>query len=133
MKWLVCIVLAVASLNAGTIGFFVLPTNAAAAAAAPGAITASGNTPVALAGLSAANLAGIDVLWILNPDNFGYDTSYTSNLGDISAFVSAGGILSFHDRAINATTTAGVLPGGGGITFVRNPLSTIDIQTAGTL
>ena len=95
------------------------------------AILASGNTPLALSGLGAADLASIDVLWILNPDNEAYDSEITGNLGSISAFVKGGGVLSMHDRYV--TDAAGILPGGGGIAFFRDftDPTTIDYLTAG--
>src|SRR5262245_30127756 len=46
-------------------------------------IVAAGDTPVQLFGLTAADLAGIDVLDVQNPNNFAYGLDYTSHLADI--------------------------------------------------
>jgi hypothetical protein len=98
--------------------FGIYSDNAAAATAAATVVTNQGNIAVVLAGLSGAQIAGFDVLWILNADNSGYGANITSNVGDISAFVAAGGVLSFHDRHVDTANT--VLPGAGAIDFVRD-------------
>jgi hypothetical protein len=82
------------------------------------AITASGNTATALAGLGAGNLAGIDVLWILNGNNGAPDAQVTGNTAAINAFVSAGGVLAFHDRSVTNANT--YIPGAAGVNFVRD-------------
>ena len=109
---------------AATIGFCYLGAGAACVGSLSftsnigGAIATSGNTAQQLNGLSAADLAGINVLWILNPDNGAYASDLTGNLADVSAFVSGGGVLSFHDRFV--TDAALVIPGAGSVTFVRD-------------
>lgn len=85
-------------------------------------ITASGNTPVGLTDLSAADLATVQVLWITNGDNSAPPAAVTSNLAAIAEFVRAGGVLSYHDRYVGGGQfdMADVLPGAGGVTFVRD-------------
>jgi hypothetical protein len=98
------------------------------------AITASGNTAVALADLSAATLAGIDVLWILNAANGVPDAQVMNNVGAIANFVAAGGVLSFHDRNVNQGTSAGrYIPGASGVTFTANFFNNLDVQAINTV
>jgi hypothetical protein len=128
------------SASAGVVGYCVVGggSTCVAGGAATGlatVITNTGNTPLALAGLSAANLTGVDVLWILNSSNGTPGTIVTGNLADITSFVNAGHVLSFHDRNVNqgGVSAATYLPGGGGISFTSLLNATIDIQTGGTL
>jgi hypothetical protein len=73
---------------------------------------------VALANLTAGDLAGVQVLWILNANNGSPDATIMGNLAAISAFVQAGGVLSFHDRnVIQGVSAATYLPGAGGVSF----------------
>src|SRR5687768_5165860 len=51
-------------------------------------ITAAGHTAVLLTDLTAADLAGIDVLFVQNPDNAGYGAEYLSRLDSIQSAVS---------------------------------------------
>jgi hypothetical protein len=112
--------------SATTVGFF------GANAAAP--ITADGFTPKALANLTAADLVGLDVLWIFNPNNGAPSATITANLASINAFVLAGGVLSFDDRNVNNGLSASTyLPGGAGVNFVRLLGANIDVSTPGTL
>lgn len=103
------------------------------------AIAAAGHTSVALTGLTALDLAGIDVLWILNGDNEKAPADLIANSADVAAFVFAGGVLSYHDRYVSveggASTNNAVIPGAAGITFVRDfdDDFSIDIVTGGTL
>lgn len=101
---------------ADNIGYF--NDNTAANAGTAAAITAAGHTPVELSGLSAGDIAGLNVVWILNSDNGGYSTEVTNNVAVLEAFVAGGGVLSFHDRFVDGAGT--VLPGAGGVNFVRD-------------
>jgi hypothetical protein len=92
---------------------------------ASSAIAASGNTPVALVNLDAASIAGLDVIWVLNSDNGGYDAVFTSNLAAIASYVQAGGVFVLHDRTVADAGGAfpdasAVLPGGAAIAFLRD-------------
>ena len=102
-----------------------------------GAITAAGHTSVALGGLTAGDLAGIDVLWVLNGNNGGAPGAVTANAAAIDAFVLAGGVLSYHDRYVSggADSNAALIPGADLITFIRDfsDDQSIDIVTGGTL
>ena len=95
-----------------------------ATAQAKAAAIAGGNTAVVLANLSAASLAGVNVVWVLNGNNGG---TTPLNSSAISAFVNGGGVLAINDRGINAATSSALL-GASGITFVRGPNSSIDVQ-----
>jgi hypothetical protein len=113
--------------EAAVIGFF--------GANAGAVITASGHTPQQLVNLTAADLAGIDVLWIFNPNNGNPSATILGNLASIDAFVAGGGVLSFHDRNVTQGTADAntYLPGGAGISFTTHLDSNIDIATPGTL
>ena len=121
------IAMAPASANAAVIGYF--GGNAA------GAITASGHTPQLLLNLTAGDLAGLDVLWVMNGNNGNPSATITNNLAAIDAFVSGGGVLSFHDRNVAQGTLDAnqYLPGGAGISFTTSFSTNIDVVTGGTL
>lgn len=99
------------------------------------AITTAGHNSVALGGLTAGDLAGIDVLWVLNGDNGAAPGAVTANAAAIDAFVLAGGVLSYHDRYVSdgSDSNADLIPGADLITFVRdfNDDQNIDIVTPG--
>ena len=84
-------------------------------------ITTGGHTPILLTDVTAADLAGIDVLFIDNPSNGSYGGGggeFLASLGDITAWVSAGGVMVFHDRYVTPAET--VLPGGAGFDVRRD-------------
>jgi hypothetical protein len=86
---------------------------------------------VALANLTAGNLAGLQVLWILNGNNGAPDATIMNNLAAISAFVAAGGVLSFHDRNVNQGVSAATyIPGAGGVSFTAEFGSEITVLTS---
>jgi hypothetical protein len=98
------------------------------------AITANGFTPLALTGLSAAELDGIDVLWILNGSNGAPDSEVMDNVASVTAFVEAGHVLSFHDRNVNqGTSAARYVPGAAGVTFVNEFGTNIDVLDSGVV
>lgn len=88
------------------------------------AITASGHTATQLNDLTAADLTGISVLWILNGDNGAPPTALVNNAAAIANFVQSGGVLSYHDRYVSdgnaGSTNNAVLPGASGISFIRD-------------
>ena len=99
-----------------------------------GAIAAAGHTSVQLSGLGAGDLAGIDVLWILNGNNGSPDAQVTGNTAAISAFVNAGGVLSFHDRNVNQGLSASTyIPGAAGVGFVNTFSIAIDVLVNNTV
>jgi hypothetical protein len=102
----------------GVFGDSALQANAAA--------VAGGHTSSVLVNLSAGNLAGLNVLWVLNGDNGSHIAALVGNAA-VSSFVSGGGVLMYHDRFVTGANT--VLPGGGSIAFTRSPNSSIDVQT----
>ena len=81
-------------------------------------VTGQGNTFSVLSDLSAASLAGIDVIWALNSNNNAQLSPLITNAADVNNFVSAGGVLLYHDREVNAAES--VLPGGAGFNIVRS-------------
>lgn len=82
------------------------------------AILAAGHNPVLITDLSAAELAGIDMLLVQNPDNFGYSAEYMAALADIEAAVSGGMTLIIHDRHVD--TAENILPGSAGFSIIGN-------------
>ena len=124
------------SANATVVGYCLVTggSTCQASAAAATEIGAAGMTAQALGGLAAADLAGIDVLWILNQNNGDPGTIVTNNVANITAFVTAGHVLSFHDRNVNQGLSAATyLPGGAGISFTSLLNADINIETAGTM
>ncbi len=102
-----------------------------AAAASVSVITARGDTASALTDLSAASLAGIKVLWVLNSSNSNETPALSSYAASVASFVVGGGTFAYHDRYV--TGAAAVLPGGGGISFTRLPGNDINVHVSGTL
>lgn len=94
-------------------------------------ISTAGHTPVYLSDLSAADLQGLDVLFVTNYNNEGYGAEYLSRRPEIAAAVQNGLVLMIHDRQV--TNAASILPGGGGIRFVRLPNMNVDVADASTL
>ena len=83
-----------------------------------GPITTAGKTAMSLADVAAANLQGIDVLFVQNPDNGLYGAEYLSRLTDIRNAVSKGMVLIIHDRYVDGAES--ILPGGSNFTVVRD-------------
>ena len=82
------------------------------------AIVAAGHNAVQIFDLSAAELAGIDMLLVQNPDNNGYSAEYLAHLADIEAAVNGGLTLIIHDRHVDGAES--ILPGSAGFNIVRN-------------
>ncbi|MEZ5934228.1 MAG: PEP-CTERM sorting domain-containing protein [Alphaproteobacteria bacterium] len=104
----------------------------AATTEAASIVTANGDTPVILATVDAASLAGVDVLWALNESNGTQLASLVGN-ADLAAFVNAGGVFLYHDREVDDAET--VLPGGAGFNVIRDfsDDANIEIVDSGTL
>ena len=83
-------------------------------------ITVGGHTAVDIHDLSVAELSGLDVLVIQNPNNSIYNAEFLNALPDIQAAVANGLVLIIHDRATGLANAAGILPGGAGIQFFRD-------------
>lgn len=137
MKKLSLIALAVTALGASlpsqaaVFGYYLSNTSGSPAAA----IVASGHTAMQLNNLTAADLIGIDVLWILN-NNGAPDANVTGNAAVVSSFVAGGGVLSFHDRNVNqgqGPSASTYIPGAGGVTFVSSFQSDLDVQAVNTV
>lgn len=121
------LIFAVASASAFAVPFHYL---AGAGDADPtGPITAAGHTPMALTNLAAADLSGAQVVWITNGNNGAPPTQVTLNLTALSNWVSAGGVLSYHDRYVSdgQFDMSQVLPGAAGTNFVRDFSADIDL------
>lgn len=135
MKWLSGIRIALAAAGAAVVAssawaipFHYLVGAGVGDPTAP--ITASGNTPVGLADLSAADLAAVQVLWITNGGNGAPPAAVTNNLAAIAEFVRAGGVLSYHDRYVGGGQfdMAAILPGASGVMFIRDFSNDRDID-----
>lgn len=117
------------SANALNFGYYLSNTSGSPAAA----IVAAGHTATQLSGLAAGDLAGIDVLWILN-NNGTPDDQVMNNTAAVADFVSAGGVLSFHDRNVNQGVSAGrYIPGAASTTFTSNFSANIDVLANNTV
>ena len=118
-----------------TFGIF---RNATDPDAAPGAesvlagiVGAGGHDAAILPNLS--NLADLDVLWILNSDFDAQPGEMAANASALNAFVSAGGVLLYHDR--NVDQAAAALPGAAGVVFTADVIgdaANIDIVVGTT-
>lgn len=82
-------------------------------------IEASGHTAIKMETLSAAELAGIDVLYVLNPSNGGWPAEFREAQSRLTTAVENGLHLFVGDRRV--TEAAEILPGGADIVFVRIP------------
>jgi hypothetical protein len=142
MRRLLCVLLGLllaavvpSSAQAASFGYYLNEADGDPSAA----IAAAGHSAEELLGLTAADLAGIDVLWILNGNNTAIPDDLAANAADVAEFVAAGGVLSYHDRYVSEeggpSSNNAAVPGAAGITFVRDFADdqAIDIVTAGTL
>ncbi len=100
-----------------TVGYYDMAVQAGNETQRP-AITVAGHTPLFLADLTAADLEGVDVLFIQNPDNGSYGHEYLSRLSNIADAVADGMVLIIHDRYVDAAET--ILPGGDEFNIVRD-------------
>lgn len=122
---------ALATALSGQVGFYDMFVGTGQSYQIPPIITAGG-TAIAIDDPRATELANLNVLWVHNPDNFGFGAEYVSRLADIDTAVQNGMILVIHDRAVAGA--AGILPGGSGFTIVRDFTegADIDIRDAST-
>ncbi|WP_022704741.1 Hint domain-containing protein [Pseudorhodobacter ferrugineus] len=91
-------------------------------------ITNNGDTAVNVTIPNAAQLASLDSLYVVNPSNGNFGAEYMANLGDITAAVNGGMNLIIFDRYVTNAQT--ILPGGSGITAVRDFTSGSDVNVA---
>ena len=103
--------------QAGVMTFGVFSQNSTAATSGVGIATGQGHTASVLGGLTAGDLAGLDVLWVLNSSNFSHPSVLTANSAAVASFVAGGGVFMYHDRRVTGAET--VLPGGGAFTITR--------------
>jgi hypothetical protein len=82
-------------------------------------VVAAGFTPVALSNVAAADLAGLQVLFVHNPNTMGYNAEYLAAVPQIRAAVEAGLVLVVHDRSFSplGTGTRLILPLPVGVPF----------------
>jgi hypothetical protein len=122
--------LAATAAQSAVFGYYLSNTGGSPAAA----ITAAGHTPLQLNNLTAGDLAGIDVLWILN-SNGGPDANVLNNIGAVTAFVQGGGVLSFHDRNIEqgGNSPTQYIPGAAGVVWTGDFGSDINVLANNTV
>ena len=108
--------------NIITVGYYDLVANTGKSGQAD-AILAAGFEAVNVGDLNTADLSLFEILFVQNPSNYGYASTYTNNLNKLFEFVEEGGILIFHDRAVSSADS--VLPGSPG-SFIK--LGSVDIQ-----
>jgi hypothetical protein len=82
-------------------------------------IVAAGFTPVKLFNVTAADLAGLHVLFVQNPSTMGYGAEYLASVPAVQTAVNAGLVLIIHDRFVGPgpTMTRLVLPLPAGVPF----------------
>ena len=91
-------------------------------------ITNNGDTAVNVTVPDAAQLSALDSLYVVNPSNGSFGAEYTANFADISAAVNGGMNLIIFDRYVTNAQT--ILPGGSGITALRDFSDGADINVA---
>ncbi len=91
-------------------------------------ITNNGDTAVNVTIPNATQLAALDTLYVVNPSNSNFGSEYLANLSAISAAVNSGMNLIIFDRYVTNAQT--ILPGGTGITAVRDFTSGSDVNVA---
>ena len=84
-------------------------------------LTGNGHTAVNITVPNAAQLAGIDTLYVTNPSNTNFGAEYLANQTAIATAVQNGMNLVIFDR--NVTNAQTILPGGSAISVVRNVTS----------
>src|SRR5262249_22189308 len=78
------------------VGYYDLDLNRGNSSQVP-PIQVAGFDAVDVGNLSTADLSGIDILFVQNPNNSFYSSTYTTNLTKVFAFIQNGGVLVFHD------------------------------------
>lgn len=98
-------------------------------------IQAQGDKAIVLTGLGAANLVGINVLWVLNGSSNAQPAALTANARSVASFVAAGGTFAYHDQ--DPAGAGATVPGAAAISFApyttAAPDHNIDVILAGTV
>jgi len=76
-------------------------------------IVAAGLEAFDVGNLSTADLSQFGILFVQNPNNGGYTSTWLNNRTKIFDWIAAGGVLVFHDRHV--ATAESVLPGNPGV------------------
>lgn len=114
-----------------TIGYFTDGNVGSTGPVAP--IVANGDIPVQITNISTFNFSTVQVFFLQESLNGAPSAALLARAADIAAFVAGGGVLVFHDRGVIDGQSDQLLPGGAGITLVRNLTATVDVVTPGTL
>lgn len=99
------------------IGYYDMSLGAGNSTQVP-AINVAGHMPVQLFDLTPADLAGLAVIDVQNPNNGGYGAEYLSHLTDIENAVAGGAVLVIHDRFVDPAET--ILPAGAAFNIIRD-------------
>lgn len=91
-------------------------------------VTANGHTAINVASLDPDSLAQLDTLYVTNPDNGGFAANYLAGLSNIETAVANGMNLMIFDRCV--TDAQSILPGGSGLTIVRDFSNDANIDLA---
>lgn len=110
-----------------TVGYYSM-TNGQGIASQVDEITNNGDIAVNVTVPNTAQLASLDSLYVVNPSNGNFGSEYMANLPDITAAVNGGMNLIIFDRYVTNAQT--ILPGGSGITSLRNFASATDVNVA---
>ena len=110
-----------------TVGYYSM-TNGQGIVSQVDEITNNGDIAVNVTVPNTAQLASLDSLYVVNPSNGNFGAEYMANLPDIAAAVNGGMNLIIFDRYVTNAQT--ILPGGSGITSLRNFASATDVNVA---
>lgn len=117
------------SVSTGNIGYYEVDVGEGSYSQTNSIITA-GYTPVNITGLTAGELAGIDVLYVQNASG-AFSSEWVPQQAVIENAVSAGMVLIVHDRAV--TGTGSYLPGGSSISLVYSGSADVNVLDSTTM
>jgi hypothetical protein len=116
------VLFAAGSASALTIGVY--SENVVAQGVAGNIVSGQGHTFVNLPSLAAGSLMGLNVVWYMNEDN--NVQGQVGNAAAVSNFVMGGGVFVMNDREVE--NAASFVPGGAGLTFVRDFSDDVNID-----
>ena len=92
-------------------------------------ILLAGEMPVHVTNITSHDLGSLQVLCV-DIGTTGPSSALLARVPDLSAWVSAGGVLVYHDRSLS---TAAFLPGGSSVTLSLGASGDVNVVTPGTL
>jgi len=90
------------------------------------------STSKQLSTLSSQELEEIQILFVQNPSNSSsYASEWIESVESVKTYIENGGILVFHDRAINEATTQTIVPGAEDVNFQRDLQDDVNTPISG--